>query len=98
MGRASHPHYQPEEALPISASSLPVADGSQARALPAPWACVLPGALAAPAAASCNSPTRALNRLRVPQAFSLKTMGMVDYGAPRQVATEEIAGLVDEYR
>jgi 12-oxophytodienoic acid reductase len=60
VGRASHPHYQPDEALPVGPSPLKITDGNQA--------------------------------------FSLKSMQMEDYPVPRALETEEVAGVVAEFR
>ncbi|PRW44569.1 12-oxophytodienoic acid reductase [Chlorella sorokiniana] len=60
VGRASHPHYQPNEELPISSSTLPITDGNQC--------------------------------------FSLKTMQLEDYPAPRQLDASELPAIVDQYR
>eukprot|EP00887_Chlorella_sp_A99_P005008 scaffold4.g5008.t1 len=60
VGRASHPHYQPNEELPVSSSAIAVGNGSQC--------------------------------------FSLKSMQLEDYPAPRALEKEEIPGIVEEFR
>lgn len=60
VGRASHPHYQPDEALPIAPSAVAINDGTQA--------------------------------------FSLKTMGMVEYPVPRALDKSELPGIANDFR
>lgn len=105
------PDYQPNEEQPISASSLPIKDGSQAFSLKsmqvlAGACCGWPGWLGTHTwllhLVARRRRARACSNRRHPVAAASFPLPhppqMEDYQAPRMLAAEELPAIVDQYR